>query len=293
VYIRLVRLMAMMATVSTRLAAGFMAVLLATTTAEAADKPTYKALLDLASTYLFDFVERFSNVVAEEKYVQTWSTNSGVLMARRELRSDFLLTKPKNAGAWMTFRDVFEVDGAPVRDQEERLVELFLKPSPKAAEEISVIATESARYNLGNIQRTINQPLFGLILLQRTNQSRFTYSVDKNDKDVGRDVWIVQFKESARPTYVRGSSGKDLPSRGRVWIDSVNGHIMKTELLLEDNFQKAELTSTFRPDERFGISVPTEMKEQYSLKGNGGKIQGVATYQRFRRFEVRLDESVR
>jgi hypothetical protein len=282
-----------MATVSTRLIAGALGVLLAATTLAAADKPTSKALLDLASTYLFDFVERFSNVVAEEKYVQTWSTNSGVMMAKRELRSDFLLTKPKNASAWMTFRDVFEVDGAAVRDQEERLVELFLKPSPKAAEEISVIAIESARYNIGNIQRTINQPLFGLILLQRSNQSRFTYSVDKNDKDVGRNVWIVQYKESARPTYVRGSSGKDLPARGRVWIDSVNGHIVKTELLLEDNFQKAELTSTFRPDDRFGISVPTEMKEQYSIKGNGGKIQGIATYQRFRQFEISLDESVR
>jgi hypothetical protein len=285
--------MRLMVTAWARLHAGAVAVLLAATTVAAADKPTSKGLLDLASTYLFDFVERFSNVVAEEKYVQTWSTNSGVMMARRELRSDFLLTKPKNAAAWMTFRDVFEVDGAAVRDQEERLVELFLKPSPKAAEEISVIAVESARYNIGNIQRTINQPLFGLILLQRSNQNRFTYSVDKNDKDVGRNVWIVQYKESARPTYVRGSSGKDLPARGRVWIDSVNGHVMKTELLLEDNFQKAELTSTFRPDERFGISVPTEMKEQYSIKGNGGKIQGVATYQRFRRFEVRLDESVR
>jgi hypothetical protein len=285
--------MRLLAAVSARLITGGLAVLLAAATLTAADKPTSKALLDVASTYLFDFVERFSNVVAEEKYVQTWSTNSGVMMARRELRSDFLLTKPKNASAWMTFRDVFEVDGASVRDQEERLVELFLKPSPKAAEEISVIAIESARYNIGNLQRTINQPLFGLILLQRSNQNRFTYSVDKNDKDVGRNVWIMQYKESARPTYVRGSSDKDLPARGRVWIDSVNGHVMKTELLLEDNFQKAELTSTFRPDERFGISVPTEMKEQYSIKGNGGKIQGVATYQRFRRFEIRLDESVR
>ena len=281
------------AAVSSRLIAAGLAVLMAATTLAAADKPASKALLDVASTYLSDFVEKFSNVVAEEKYVQTWSTNSGVMMARRELRSDFLLAKPANASAWMTFRDVFEVDGAAVRDQEQRLVELFLKPSPKAAEEASAIALESARYNIGNIQRTINQPLFGLILLQRSFQGRFTYSVDKNDKDVGRNVWIIQYKESSRPSFVRGSSGKDLPARGRFWVDAITGHLMKTELLLEDNVQKTELTTAFRPDERFGISVPTEMKEQYSIKGNGGRIQGVATYQRFREFAVDVSESVR
>src|SRR6185295_13941168 len=97
----------------------------------------------------------------EERYEQETSSTSirvSQTGSRRELKSDFLLVQPTPTGEWIPFRDVFEVDGAPVRDRQQRLAALFLKPSTDALERANAIADESARYNLGfrDMKRTIN-----------------------------------------------------------------------------------------------------------------------------------------
>jgi hypothetical protein len=144
------------------------------------------------------------------------------------------------------------------------------------------------------VQRTINQPLFTMIFLQPSYNAKFVYSVDKIDEQgIGANTWILQFKEIARPTVVRGTGNKDLPAKGRFWIDAQTGRVARTEIQLEDNLQSAQLTTTFGPDERFPIDVPKEMKEQYSVKGNGGHVTGVATYGRFRQFEITTTEEAR
>ena len=94
------------------------AAVVTTTDLVAADaKPTKEALLNSASRYVATFVERFTNVVAEERYMQDWKTNAGVLLVHRELKGDFLLTRPAPTAPWLAFRDVFEVDGEKVRDR--------------------------------------------------------------------------------------------------------------------------------------------------------------------------------
>ena len=172
----------------------------------AADKPSQKALLDAAAAYVATFVQRFSNVVAEEIYVQKWSTDGGVLLSQRQLRSDLLLTRPTTATPYYAFREVMEVDGKTMSESESRLVRLFAKPSPNAIEEAEAITLESARYNLGNLQRTVNQPFFGLILLQASYQKRFTHSVDKIDTR----TWRGRVDHA-----VQGVAAPDLRSRIR------------------------------------------------------------------------------
>jgi len=267
------------------------AALVTTTDLAAADaKPTKEALLGSASRYVAAFVERFRNVVADELYIQDWKTNAGVLLVHRELKGEFLLTRPTPTAPYLAFRDVFEVDGEKVRDRDNRIDELFLKPSAKALEEAAEITRESARYNVSNVSRTINQPLFTMIFLQAGYHAKFAYSVEKLDKAAGPNVWILNFKETARPTIVRGTQNRDLPAKGRFWIDAATGRVSKTEIQLEDNLQSAQLTTTFAADERFQIDVPKEMKEQYAVKGNGGRVTGVATYGRFREFDVTTTE---
>ena len=48
---------------------------------------------------------------------------------RCRLRSDLLLVKTEADEGWVSFRDVYDVDGAPVRDRDDRLKKLFLEPS--------------------------------------------------------------------------------------------------------------------------------------------------------------------
>ncbi len=258
--------------------------------------------------YVGQFIERFSNVVAEERYVQDTlgnlqsfaiggrgstprlSTGAG----HRELRSDFLLVKVGPV-EWLPFRDVFEVDGKPIRDREQRLAKLFLPPPGTAAPteaamaQAQQITTESTRYNLGAMERTINTPILALMLLQLDMQRRVHFSLGKRDASAGDNVWVVEYKEEARPTMVRGRGNTDIPASGRFWIDIVTGRIVKAELALTTPGIRAHVTTSFRLDDRFQIDVPVEMREHYDL--DRGQVNGTASYGRFRRFDVTADEA--
>src|SRR6185436_2996940 len=89
----------------------------------AQQSPSQQELLDRATAYSLSFVDRFTNVVAEETYKQTTTRPK----ASRVLRSDLALVRYPGATTWIMLRDVFEVDGRPVRDanQEQRIMRLF------------------------------------------------------------------------------------------------------------------------------------------------------------------------
>src|ERR1700732_3120853 len=98
--------------------------------AAGARPPTLDATPARAGRYVGQFIERFSNVVAEERYVQDTLGNLQAFAlggrgttprlptrsAHRELKSDFLRVKIGPLD-WLPFRDVFEVDGKPIRDR--------------------------------------------------------------------------------------------------------------------------------------------------------------------------------
>src|SRR4051812_7249746 len=136
----------------------------------------------------------------------------------RELLSDLLLVKPDGFRAWMEFRDVFEVDGQPVRERNDRLVKLFLEPSPSTNEQIRTILNEGARFNIGDIQRNVNTPIFPLLFLEQANHYRFKFkrSRDRQPKTAGAvvspgdgafrvstEVWAVGYEEKESHTMIR------------------------------------------------------------------------------------------
>jgi hypothetical protein len=266
-----------------------------------ADRISLELLLGRGGWYVFDFLEKFSNVVSEETYLQDSSVpmQSAMLLGRpgagarnRALKSDFLLVSVSSAQDWVPFRDVFEVDGQLIRDRDSRLAKLFLKPSQNSLEQANRIQDESARYNLGNMRRTINNPVLGIAMLQSDFQQRFHYSLGKMDPKVGPGVWIIEYKEETRPSFIRGRSDLDLFAHGRLWIEADTGRLMKTEVLLEQPSLRARITTSFRFDNRFGIAVPYEMQEEYKFD-NGVKVTAVATYDRFRRFDVSTEDTLK
>lgn len=290
--------------------AGVCAIALATAGLSAQQEdPALEALLTKATWYALDFVDKLSSVVAEERYVQEsnvalptvpipglggrgGATSSSIPRARsrhRELRSDFLIVK-SNGQLWEPFRDVFEVDHIPVRDRDERISKLFLKPSGDNEERARAIADESARYNLGAVRRTINNPVFALIFLQPDLRWHFKFTFGKPDRRMGEDVRVVEFLEEARPTVINGLPGQDMVAYGRFWIEAATGRVVKTEVRVDERGIKAVLTTVFKADERLGIDVPTEMKEDYELADS--HVSGTATYGRFRRFQVQATEEV-
>src|SRR6476619_5075713 len=125
------------------------AVILLATAAPGAEQPVKLAtVLDRAAAYVADFHRQLSSIVAEERYVQDWKSVSPdrrhevMPLDHRVLLSDLLLVKPEGSRAWMEFRDVYEVDGTPVRERDQRLVKLFLQPSPSTDQQIRDILEE-------------------------------------------------------------------------------------------------------------------------------------------------------
>jgi formylglycine-generating enzyme required for sulfatase activity len=287
----------------------------AAASAPRAERVTLDELLDHVAWYLDYFVDEFENVVAEETYTQDSSvllptfspmpggrggafppppSPSDAARARhRDLRSDFLLVKSPDTDALVPFRDVLEVDGVPVRDREARLAKLFLSEhGGTAMQHAEKIGAEGARYNLGNMRSTLGNPVLGLGVLQRSYQRRFHFSLGKEDRAIGPTAVVVDFKETASPAMIRGEAGRDLMAHGHIWIDAPTGRVLRTELQVEQPAIRAIVTTTFRLEEHSGIGVPAEMREQYTLS-NGNRITTVATYGKFRRFDVNASEDIR
>ena len=275
-------------------------------------RPDLVAVLDRAGWYLDYFVDEFENVVAEENYIQdssqllpTISPASGgrgaiapppsaseMLRARhRDLRSDFLLVKSPDTQALVPFRDVIQVDGIMVRDREARLAKLFLTDTAGAMGRAERIREEGARYNLGNMRSTLGNPVLALGVLQQTYQSRFRFTLAKEDRGFGPGVAVVDYRETGSPAMIHGEAGVDLPAHGRLWIDSATGRVLKTELQVEQPQVRAIVTTTFQAEEKSGIAVPLEMREQYTFP-NGNRVNTVANYGRFRRFDVSAAEEI-
>lgn len=245
------------------------------------------ALLDQATAYTRAFVLAFESIVAEERYVQQTSSPPRT----RTLKSDLLFVTVQGAGS-MVLRDVFEVDGKPVRDeaQSERLMRLFTTPVRDPVQRASEIAREGARYNLGRIG-SLNNPLIALGFLQAVYRPRFRFEIEGLDASVGPTVRMVRFEERGRPTVLRTGANGDLRAHGAIWVDETDGRVVKTRLLVGDESPSLpEVVTTFRHDEALGIDVPAEMRDRYPEWKN--LTQGVATYGRFRRFQVRTQETI-
>src|SRR5262245_52180018 len=102
-----------------------------------AQAPSQAEVLARVAADVAGFRTQLARVVLEDSYpqeVRSASTDfrANRLPAHRQLRSDLLLVRPLGEESWLQFRDVFEVDGKPVRDRDERLEKLFLKPSATA-----------------------------------------------------------------------------------------------------------------------------------------------------------------
>ncbi len=272
--------------------------------AAADDRPPLQTILDRVTEYVVRYQREVSGVVAEERYVQDADKADRPFVTHRELKSDMLLVRTEGGPeAYVQFRDVFEVDGDRVRDRTDRLASLFMNPAADAQKKAAAIMNESARYNIGRVQRNINVPLIALMLFDPVYRSRFKYSADVEHKGTPRgmpksgafrlaaDAWEIDFDETSSPTVIRGD-GQDAKSHGRLWLDPDTGRVLMTELITEAKTVRTTIRVGFQPEPVGGVLLPAEMRETYVLKGRFYTLEGTATYANFRRFAVETDEKI-
>lgn len=253
--------------------------------------PALRALIDATSRYLDEYLDSFTSVVAEETYEQVlrWQRSVVDRLARR-LRSDFLLVQLSGRGL-VPFRDVFEVDGKPVRDRDDRLRRLFLEMPEGALDTARRILDEGARYNVGLIVRTVNQPMLALKFLAPEHLPALELSLGGEERVEGVTARRLDFRETGSPTIVRDQNLKDRPSSGSFWIEVGTGRIVKTLVRNTVGFYSAETTVIFRPFDETGLLAPAEMRESYVSADE--RIYGTARYANFRRFQVKTEVEIK
>jgi hypothetical protein len=241
-----------------------------------------EAVLRRVGAYTLTFVDRFSNVVAEEQYQREAERTA----PRPRYRSDFLLVRyPGSEVTWMTFRDVREVNGRPRGNQEERLLKLFASPFGNAVQRAAEITRESSQF-FG----VWSNPLLALAFVQPYYQPRFRFSLAGRARDLGSNVIELKYQEVVEPTIIRGSDMRpNLRTSGSVWVDEGSGRIVKTLLVLGVAPNTTIVEVRFKPDEQLEVNVPVEMRESY-ITPFDGMVKGTATYGAFRRFQVQTSE---
>jgi hypothetical protein len=259
----------------------------------AAPAPSSDSLEDLlrrAGDYVAAYERDVPAIVADEDYTQRFIVEPDTEV--RRLRSEILTIRDESQG-WVGFRDVYEIDGRPVRDRTDRLARLFLEPNADPRSQAKRIADESARFNLApQVQRTINTPLLALQFIRPQNQARCTFKDGGRKTNRGFEIRIADFQERAMPRIIR--TADDAAARGRFWIDPASGRVTETELFVNTRWQGRVITAlihvTYAQQARLQIWVPISMEETYQ---GVGVITGQATYSNFRRFAVSTETVVK
>lgn len=288
----------------TRRTGGVLFLTLLAVPARADDRPPLAVILQRVGDYVVRFQQQISGMVAEETYVQNSDKSERPFVTHRELKSDLLLVKTEGeTNGYVQFRDVYEVDGDPVRDRDDRLMKLFVNPSESAKKQAAQIMNESARYNIGTVERNINTPMLAMILFDPTYQRRFKYSVSTEHKGtprglpktaaftLGMDTWEIDYDEVVTPTVIQGDRQNAL-SHGRVWVDPETSGVLITELVNEAKTVRTTIRVSYQSPPVDGVRLPVVMRETYVLKNRFYTFDGEATYGNFRRFSVNTVEVI-
>jgi hypothetical protein len=245
-------------------------------------------VLAMAAAYIERLAHAMSSVVVQEDYEQV--VRAGTTGASRRTRADLATIDAGSAG-WVEFRDVYEVDGRPVRDHDNRLARLMNAPLADALRQAQRVAVESARFNLNvrgvTVDRTVNTPLTALRFLRSRNQSRSSFHLDGMTVKAGVRCQAVRFVERARPSLIESTDGTS--ARGTFWIEPSTGRVVASELEIEapiDHFRaiRARLTVDYAFAATVGLWLPSRMDEVYDMRA--ATITGRATYSHVRQFSV-------
>ena len=115
---------------------------------------------------------------------------------------------------------------------------------------------------------------------------------------------VLAYRETERPTLISTRNSGDVYIYGKVWIDRAEGRVRRTELWFDRGTGFGGFRSCIRVDygsfEGLSALVPIRMWEWYEGVNQLGRIggdltgeQGLATYAKYRRFQVSTSDAVK
>ena len=254
-------------------------------------------MLDRAAAYVDRFEHDFAQVISDEDYRQHVG---GAMYRRAESRRTqaemlFLWMAPQHD--WLTVRNVRVLDGKPIPNSENKLTAALAPTTEAPLTQLRRLRDESARFNIGHTFRNVNYPTMALHVLEDKYRLRFGFAIEGREKIDGVDTWRVAYHEEQAPTLIQNEHGRNLFSRGRLWIADADGRIVRTTLDVEipDTDTTMSTTVDYRRDAKLAMWVPGRMRELIEQRaqdpGRGRavvseRIDCTAEYTNYRRFET-------
>jgi len=253
------------------------------------------ALRDQLDTYLLGYEPQLSTLVAEELLIQREGPARGATATaapdtrnRRIVSEVAFISLPGGTG-WLGFRRAVKLNGQELPDAGPPLGVLLTDGDQDDMDQARLLLAESARLNLG-LPRTTNLPNLPLEFLHPRNRRRFAHRIDGSETIRGITTMRMVLNESSSPTMIQRPEGGDMTSLVTAWIEPGTGRLIRAQVKTRDArigvlpFD-ATVWVDFRMDEKLGLLVPVEMKEEF-YAGRFREGTGTARYTKYRRFQT-------
>lgn len=262
---------------------------------------TLDSVLEKARVQVESVERALSTAVADELYVQTGDVDknlggsgfgvtgqggSGMVetstarVTRKSIGELLLVRDDRVPAGWAGLRDILQVDSTTVRSKDGRLDALAAQSVEAVVRNVAMYALEAHKHKVGE-PREFCVPTAALGLLRRS-VTGLKWQKAGEEKVAGVQAWKLAFSGNA-PGVIVGRPGADALLRGTFWVDPADGRILRTRVESGERLDAYQfrVEVTYAQDAALGALVPTEMKERF--EGPGTKVDGKATYSRFRR----------
>jgi hypothetical protein len=253
--------------------------------------PSVKDVMRRVGAYVDAYGQRASIVVASERYTQRTAGSTNHFHGQRTVIAEFAIVRVDAVDGWQGFRDVIEVDGRPLGDRQDRLVKALLNGGGGYVE-ARRLSDESARFNIGAVERNFNVPTTALFFFQTRHLDRFKFGARTVDAD-GR--WQIAWRETYRPTFIRTPAGESIPAEGELVVDPARGTVLRTLLKTtmrgggRAQYGTGRVDVSYRSVDALGMWLPATMEEEWETNAPGGaweRVQGQAVYSNYRQFQT-------
>jgi hypothetical protein len=249
--------------------------------------PQLERLLDEAHARTIEYLSVFKDLMVEEKQYTELYDAGGMLVRKRTVVSDLVVYQSWLDNKMMVeYRNVREVDGVPVSNQQERAMNLTerLVKVDSVSKELDRIDREASRYDLNYSVKgyTLNQGM----ALQKEVRDAFEFQITGRDKIEGHEVVIVNYVQVNQHPKIKFKLS--LPKvkssaplyRGRMWLDAQTAQLWREEREIFTRLPKfADAVTVIRfefqyAQSKFKILVPHRIT--FSTLGSIRKVEGNA-----------------
>jgi hypothetical protein len=257
--------------------------------------PDADAVRDQLDAYLLAYEPQLSQLVAEELLIQRdgpsqdAAVNAAPDTKNRRLISEVAFISLPGSAGWLGFRRAVNLNGKDLPDAGPPLGVLLTDDDKDDYDQARLLIAESARLNLG-LPRTTNLPNLPLEFLHPRNRKRFVHRIDGTEKIRSLNTTRMVFNETSTPTMIQRPEGGDMTSSVMAWIEAGTGRLIRAQVKTRDarlgvKVFDALVWVDFKMDEKLGLLVPTEMKEEF-FAGRFREGTGTARYTKYRRFQT-------